>query len=421
VPAATLPQLVAPDANVGTTQTWQLFAGLSAPFEKHTPPMRQKPSSIRPLQSLSTPSHTSAESVAHTGRVAVIVKFAHVVGADTRYRRTHTVSGHAVVRVRKPVETTDTLSTNTHCDRVIPHDALAAQLVRTSIRIDGSLDVRLTRGEPAPRSSVPDGYVAGIVTVNQRSLPTAAGTYALVVSVPVGDSVPRLVAVAHVSAGPLSTTPLQSSSMALHVSVDGERITVSEGHSAAEPVQVSAGSQIATVADGRHTVLAGRNAFVGHATPAPSQASATSHTPAEARHTVPATERASAGQAGATPVQASSGSHTPAEARHTVPADESTLLGQAAAVPVQLSAGSHTPAVARHTVLAGRKLSAGHAPVLVLPMTAVPPAIQFHAAPPGHTVVVAMRRIVVVPAGCDANVYDGVSVRGLMPDPPVNP
>ena len=175
VPAATLPQLVAPDSPVGTTQTWQLFAGLSAPFEKHTPPMRQKPSSIRPLQSLSSPSHTSAEGV-HTGRVAVIVKFAHVVGADTRYRRTHTVSGHAVVRERKPVVSTDTLSTNTHCDSVIPQDALAAQLVRTSIRIDGSLDVRFTRGEPAPRSSVPDGYVAGIVTVNQRSLPTAAGT-----------------------------------------------------------------------------------------------------------------------------------------------------------------------------------------------------------------------------------------------------
>jgi hypothetical protein len=156
VPAATLPQLVAPDAAVGTTHTWQLFAGLSAPFEKHTPPMRQKPSSISPLQSLSSPSHTSAVGV-HTGRVAVIVKFAHVVGADTRYRRTHTVSGHAVVRVRKPVPIVETLSTNTHCESVIPHDAVAAQLVRTSIRIDGSLDVRLTRGEPPPRSSVPDG------------------------------------------------------------------------------------------------------------------------------------------------------------------------------------------------------------------------------------------------------------------------
>jgi hypothetical protein len=40
-----------------------------------------------------------------------------------------------------------------------------------------------------------------------------------------------------------STTPLQSSSMPLHVSLDGARITTSIGHAASVPVQLSAGSQ----------------------------------------------------------------------------------------------------------------------------------------------------------------------------------
>jgi len=60
VPAATLFQVVGPDtADDGTVHTWQLFAGFSVPLLKQTPPMRQKPSSTRPLQSLSSPSQTS--------------------------------------------------------------------------------------------------------------------------------------------------------------------------------------------------------------------------------------------------------------------------------------------------------------------------------------------------------------------------
>jgi len=61
VPAATLPQAVGPDTVVvGATQAWQLFAGFRSPLLKQTPPMRQKPSSTRPSQSLSIPSQNSA-------------------------------------------------------------------------------------------------------------------------------------------------------------------------------------------------------------------------------------------------------------------------------------------------------------------------------------------------------------------------
>jgi hypothetical protein len=60
VPAATLAQLVGPDAVAEVTvHTWQLLAGLSAPFVKHAPLMRQKPSSTEPSQSLSMPSQIS--------------------------------------------------------------------------------------------------------------------------------------------------------------------------------------------------------------------------------------------------------------------------------------------------------------------------------------------------------------------------
>ena len=60
VPLETLLQLVGPDTvDDGTAHTWQLLPGLSCPLVKHTPPMRQKPSSISPSQSLSWPSHTS--------------------------------------------------------------------------------------------------------------------------------------------------------------------------------------------------------------------------------------------------------------------------------------------------------------------------------------------------------------------------
>jgi hypothetical protein len=44
-------------------------------------------------------------------------------------------------------------------------------------------------------------------------------------------------------AGAPSTTPSQSSSMPLQVSLDGERMTTSFGQDAMEPVQLSAGSQ----------------------------------------------------------------------------------------------------------------------------------------------------------------------------------
>ena len=61
VPAETLPQVDGPATEVdGAEHTWQLFAGFRSPLLKQTPPMRQNPSSIRPLQSLSMPSQVSA-------------------------------------------------------------------------------------------------------------------------------------------------------------------------------------------------------------------------------------------------------------------------------------------------------------------------------------------------------------------------
>jgi hypothetical protein len=97
VPFETLDHVVGPEAVVGDTHTWQLFAGFSWPFVAHTPPTRQKPSSTRPLQSLSMPSQISAAAV-HAGRVAVTTKFAHIVAPTVRYRRTYAGSGHATLR-----------------------------------------------------------------------------------------------------------------------------------------------------------------------------------------------------------------------------------------------------------------------------------------------------------------------------------
>jgi len=52
---------------------------------------------------------------------------------------------------------------------------------------------------------------------------------------------------------PSSTVPSQSSSTPLQASVVGERVITFVGHSADEPVQLSAGSQAATDVDARHT------------------------------------------------------------------------------------------------------------------------------------------------------------------------
>jgi hypothetical protein len=141
----------------------------------------------------------------------------------------------------------------------------------------------------------------------------------------------------HVEVGPLSTTPSQLSSIALHVSVVGVRVTVSLGHVAVEPVQYSIGSQYGWFTDARHTVLDGWNWSTGHATLLPSQTSCGSQIPAVARHTVPADVRASLGQAPPLPVQTSCGSQMPALARHTVPAPVSVFAGHAAPEPVQTS------------------------------------------------------------------------------------
>jgi hypothetical protein len=98
VPEATLPQVVGPDALAVTLHTWQLLAGFSWLLEKQVPPMRQKPSSTRPLQSLSIPSQISALSDEHVGRVAVTTKGAHIVAPAERNRRTYAVPGHATER-----------------------------------------------------------------------------------------------------------------------------------------------------------------------------------------------------------------------------------------------------------------------------------------------------------------------------------
>jgi hypothetical protein len=124
----------------------------------------------------------------------------------------------------------------------------------------------------------------------------------------------------HVEVGPLSTTPSQLSSIALHVSVVGVRVTVSLGHVAVEPVQYSMGSQYGWFTDARHTVLDGWNRLPGHATLLPSQTSCGSQIPAVARHTVPADVRVSLGHADPLPAQYSAGSQMPALARQIVPA-----------------------------------------------------------------------------------------------------
>jgi len=64
VPIARADQVVGPGAVAETiVHTWQLFAGFRSPLLKQAPPMRQKPSSVAPSQSLSTPSQTSGEGM----------------------------------------------------------------------------------------------------------------------------------------------------------------------------------------------------------------------------------------------------------------------------------------------------------------------------------------------------------------------
>ena len=113
--------------------------------------MRQKPSSTRPLQSLSMPSQISALSDEHVGRVAVTVKLEHVVAPTVRYRRMYAGSGHGVDAMRDAYpcgSVVPALSTKTHCV-VDPQGEAVPQLVRTSISRVGS-PVTTIRGEPTP-------------------------------------------------------------------------------------------------------------------------------------------------------------------------------------------------------------------------------------------------------------------------------
>ncbi len=62
VPAGRGLKRVAPDMPAGATHTSQARMGLAAPSAAHCPSTRQKPSSVRPSQSLSAPSQVSVAS-----------------------------------------------------------------------------------------------------------------------------------------------------------------------------------------------------------------------------------------------------------------------------------------------------------------------------------------------------------------------
>src|SRR5438552_3077291 len=223
-------------------------------------------------------------------------------------------------------------------------------------------------------------------------------------------------------------------------------MTLSAGHAALDPVQVSATSQESAAArqiapmfpagcwhvtwvpshwssvqglpSEVHAAPLVFFASAGHAPPAvPRQLSATSHSPAAVRHTKVLGLNTSVGQLALVPVHTSSGSHvSPEPARHSAPAFpagcwQATLVpshwsrvqglpsevhavplvffasaGHAPpAVPGQFSATSHSPPAVRHTKLLGWTTSAGQlalVPVHTSSGSQASPEPARHSAPP---------------------------------------
>lgn len=132
------------------------------------------------------------------------------------------------------------------------------------------------------------------------------------------------------------------------------------------------------------TVVADRNASVGHVAELPEQFSATSHAPATARHTCVLGAKASCGQVAEEPLHFSSASQAPAEARQTVDAGANVSAEHVAEVPEHVSATSQAPAATRHCVLEDLNVQSAlqHAPLSqaspasTLPLPQLPPLPQ---------------------------------------------
>src|SRR5207247_1854737 len=124
-------------------------------------------------------------------------------------------------------------------------------------------------------------------------------------------------------------------------------MTLSAGHAALEPVQVSATSQESAAA---RQIAPMFPAGCWHVTWVPSHWSSVQGLPSEV-HAVPLVFFASAGHAPpAVPGQFSATSHSPAPVRHTKVLGLNTSVGQLALVPVHTSSGSQaSPEPARHT------------------------------------------------------------------------
>jgi hypothetical protein len=203
--------------------------------------------SVIPSQLSSSPLQTSGtQAVFSAGRSTKSVNAAHTVGLLVRYTRTNTVDGHGVLTIRVEYspgpETADAVSANCHAVSVALHARSAPQLpVSTSNRSAASADVNRIRGTPAPRWFT--SHAGGKFTWYHCSDPACAATNAGWLTVLPTFTVQVCDGAPHVDTGPLSTTPSQLSSTALHVSVVGVRVTVLAGHAAMPPVQYSTGSQ----------------------------------------------------------------------------------------------------------------------------------------------------------------------------------
>src|SRR5437773_2032420 len=124
-------------------------------------------------------------------------------------------------------------------------------------------------------------------------------------------------------------------------------MTLSAGHAALDPVQVSATSQESAAA---RQIAPMFPAGCWHVTWVPSHWSSVQGLPSEV-HAAPLVLFASAGHAlPAVPGQLSARSHSPAAVRHTKVLGLNTSVGQLALVPVHTSSGSHaSPEPARHS------------------------------------------------------------------------
>lgn len=126
--------------------------------------------------------------------------------------------------------------------------------------------------------------------------------------------------------------------------------TLSAGHWAEAPLQVSGTSQVFTVA--RHTTPPSTNRSLGHVALEPVQRSGGSHRPTLARHTADDARKPSLGHVPPSPGQNSGASQPPLDAGRQEKLDgRTTSGGQSPRVPGQVSATSQLFAAARQIVV----------------------------------------------------------------------